>query len=137
MTRKASCCCGAASIEVVGEPTLNGVCHCANCRRRTGTAFGWSTYFLDSQVVGRTGDFAEHRIRDEQVRFFCRACGTTLFWTTAFMPGQTGIAGGAFTDPPLPEPSLSAMPHHKLDWVSLPERWSRASNSGGSGGNQA
>ena len=123
MTRNANCCCGAAVIEVIGEPTLNGVCHCENCRRRTGSAFGWSAYFLNSQVVGRTGDFAEHRIRDEQVRSFCVACGTTLFWTSAFMPGQTGIAGGAFIEPPLPEPSLSATANKQIDWVSLPDSW--------------
>ena len=123
MTRKASCCCGAASIEVIGEPTLNGVCHCENCRRRTGSAFGWSAYFLNSQVIGKVGDFAEHRIRDEQVRSFCIACGTTLFWTSAFMPGQTGVAGGAFIEPPLPEPGLSATAHKRIGWVSLPDNW--------------
>lgn len=123
MTRRANCCCGAASIDVVGEPTLNGVCHCDNCRRRTGSAFGWSAYFLDSQIVGWTGDYAEYRIRDEQVRSFCTVCGTTLFWTSAFMPGQTGVAGGAFIDPPLPEPNLSATASNRIAWVSLPDRW--------------
>jgi len=90
MVRKAICCCGDSSIEVSGEPTLNGVCHCDNCKRRTGSAFGWQMYFLDTQVLATEGEFSVHRIRDEQRRFFCANCGTTLFWKSAFMPEQTG-----------------------------------------------
>jgi len=40
VTRKALCCCGACSIEVEGDPAINAICHCANCKRRTGSAFG-------------------------------------------------------------------------------------------------
>ena len=121
MVRKAICCCGDSSIEVSGEPTLNGVCHCDNCKRRTGSAFGWQMYFLDTQVLAAEGEFSVHRIRDEQRRFFCANCGTTLFWKSAFMPEQTGIAAGAFTDPMLSEPTVVATPGKRVEWVTLPE----------------
>lgn len=123
--RTATCCCGEGFVEVEGDPTLNGVCHCDNCKRRTGSAFGWSVYFRDSQVVATHGEFLEHKIRDEQVRSFCARCGTTLFWKSAFMPGQTGVAGGAFLDPLLPEPSLTATTHKCVAWVALPPHWQR------------
>jgi len=125
MVRKAFCCCGACSIEVEGEPTLNAVCHCGNCRRRTGSAFGWQVYFRDEQVRRREGQYAERLIRDEQVRSFCAACGTTLFWTSHFRPGETGIAAGAFTDatPPLPAPDIEARARERLDWVGFPDGW--------------
>ena len=55
MTRKATCCCGACSIEVEGEPDLNALCHCTNCKKRTGSAFGWSAYFADGRIRGRSG----------------------------------------------------------------------------------
>ena len=35
-----------------------GVCHCANCRRRTGSAFGISAYFPREAVLDRTGEFS-------------------------------------------------------------------------------
>lgn len=120
MVRKAICCCGASSIEVSGEPTLNGVCHCENCKRRTGSAFGWQAYFRDTQVIATQGDFSHHRIRDEQERSFCRHCGTTLFWKSSFMPDQTGIAAGTFIDPPLPDPSVEAACHQCVGWLTLP-----------------
>ena len=104
-----------------GGPALNAVCHCDNCRRRTGAAFGWQAYFPDAQLIDLQGRFREHRIRNEQVRYFCEACGTTLYWTSVFMPGHTGVAAGAFEPPGLPAPSLEAMSRARFDWVTLPE----------------
>jgi len=127
MVRKAVCCCGSSSIEVMGDPTLNGVCHCDNCKRRTGSAFGWQAYFPDTQVIAKQGEFSQHRIRNEQERSFCIRCGTTLFWKSAFMPGQTGVAAGAFVDPPLPDPSVEATSHGRANWVDLPAHLARLS----------
>lgn len=127
MVRKAVCCCGESSIEVTGEPTLNGVCHCDNCKRRTGSAFGWQAYFRDTQIVAIEGEFSLHRIRNEQERSFCTRCGTTLFWKSAFMPEQTGIAAGAFVDPPLPDPGLEATTRGRVEWIALPAQLTRLS----------
>ena len=62
MTRKAKCCCGACSIDVEGDPALNALCHCLNCKRRTGSAFGWSAYFADAAVKGHSGDLRVYEI---------------------------------------------------------------------------
>ena len=125
MTRKAHCCCGACSIEVEGEPVLNAICHCGNCKRRTGSAFGWSTYFRDEQVTARTGDFGVYEITAKpQRRWFCAACGTTLFWKAdGWRPSQTGIAGGCFTETPLPEPQVTVSNEGRCAWLGLPADW--------------
>jgi len=47
---RARCSCGQLSLEVEGEPVLNALCYCTDCRRRTGSAFGWQAYFLEAQV---------------------------------------------------------------------------------------
>jgi hypothetical protein len=123
MKRKATCCCQTSFIEVDGDPVLNGICHCDNCRQKTGSAFGWSAYFADSQIVARGGAFAEYRIREEQTRSFCAKCGTTLFWKSVLKPDQIGIAGGAFLDPALPQPNAMATSSKCVEWVGLPEDW--------------
>jgi hypothetical protein len=113
----ARCCCGACSIEVEGAPLMNAICHCGNCKRRTGSAFGWSTYFADEQVVSRSGDVRCYEIGDRrQQRFFCAACGTTLYWKIDRQPGQTGIAGGCFVDP-LPAPTVSVANEGRPAWL--------------------
>jgi hypothetical protein len=125
MTRKATCCCGACSIEVEGEPRLNALCHCANCKKRTGSAFGWSAYFADDQILGRTGDFRVYEIAgaNPQHRWFCASCGSTLFWKVGWQPLQTGIAGGCFADAPLDPPSATVSNHGRCDWLGLPAQW--------------
>ena len=124
MTRKAHCCCGACSIEAEGEPALNAICHCSNCKRRTGSAFGWSAYFADEQVMARRGNFGVYEIKARpQQRWFCTACGTTLFWKAGIWPSRTGIAGGCFTETPLPEPSLTVSNDSRCTWLGLPAEW--------------
>lgn len=123
MTRKASCSCRAASIVVEGEPVVNGLCHCSDCRRRTGSAFGWSTYFRDDQVRSREGDLQRRTLPApfDQERFFCAGCGTTLWWTSAFMPGHVGVAGGCFAKPRLGPPTLTVANDQRCAWLTLPE----------------
>jgi hypothetical protein len=63
MSRTAHCCCGALRAKVSGDPSLMVACHCEQCQRRTGMAFGVSAYFPADQVRitgqdlsrGRTG----------------------------------------------------------------------------------
>ena len=129
MVRTASCCCGACRVEVEGEPVVNALCHCTNCRRRTGSAFGWSVYFADRQVMGRRGAFGLYEIAGErpQQRWFCAACGSTLLWKAAIRPHQTGIAGGCFGEhPPLPAPAATVSNTGRCAWLGLPADWRRS-----------
>lgn len=124
MTRIARCCCGRCAIEVVGEPAINALCHCRNCKARTGSAFGWSSYFDDDRVVRVEGDFASYEVSaNRQLRSFCRHCGTTLFWKVSWIAGRTGIAGGCFTDVPLAEPSTTVSNDWRCAWLELPRSW--------------
>jgi hypothetical protein len=126
VTRTAVCCCGEAAIAVDGEPVLNGICNCSSCRKRTGSAFGWSAYFPDSAVVSKRGNFRIFAKTGEAGynRYFCANCGTTLYWKSfGFMPECTGIAGGCFVETPIPPPSFSAQDGDRCAWVGLPEDW--------------
>lgn len=61
----------------------------------------------------------------DQKRHFCGNCGTTLYWRATKIKG-TGIAGGCFTDDPLPEPTMTvAQGDHVYEWVKLPDHWDR------------
>ena len=123
MVRKASCCCGDTYITVAGEPLVYAVCHCDNCKRRTGSAFGMNVYFDDAQIVERSGNTVTYEILDEQQRHFCSSCGTTLYWKSAFQPEATGIAAGCFTENPLPQPGLTVANESMCDWLTLPNTW--------------
>ena len=133
MNRKATCCCGACAIEVKGEPEINAVCHCRNCQRRTGSAFGWSAYFPNHAIRATIGAFRTYSIAGDagtentQERVFCGTCGTTLFWRASDFPELTGIAGGCFNDGrPLPEPTRTLGNETQCAWVTLPAGWKTA-----------
>lgn len=128
MLRTARCACAAASITLAGDPKLHVVCHCADCKRRSGSAFGTSAYFPRSAVVTRAGAtrvYAFHHAAQDhdQARHFCAACGTTLFWFISAMPALIGVAAGCFADDELGEPRTSVSHARKLPWVTLPDRW--------------
>lgn len=132
MVRRATCCCGSASITLQGDPVLNAVCHCNDCKRRTGSAFGWNAYFSDDQVLERTGETVAYvPPRDtSQSRARCSQCGTTLYWVSGGFPEHTGVSGGAFTDPSLPAPTITAQDETRCAWIDRPDGWTDFSGSG-------
>lgn len=128
MSRVAECCCGKSSIQVEGEPSILAVCHCNNCKKRTGSAFGISSYFPREQVLAKTEDMSCYEFFHEehdhyQKRYFCSGCGTTLYWSISTMDHLVGIAGGCFVQTPLGEPSRSINHRNICSWLSIPTGW--------------
>lgn len=111
-------------MTIAGEPVLNALCHCDDCKRRTGSAFGWSAYFSDEQVKQTQGGAVTYRpASGTGERSFCAHCGSTLYWRAAAFPGVLGIAGGSVIDPPLPEPAASYRDSKRCLWLALPDGW--------------
>jgi len=124
--RQARCCCGALSVEISGEPSLNAICHCANCQRRTGSAFGWSFYFPEESVTlpsASHGVYVFESASGRQERHFCAACGSTVFWRSATFTGLIGVAGGCLAGDEVGEPSISVSESNRRAWMAVPEGW--------------
>ncbi|MBI1889935.1 MAG: GFA family protein [Burkholderiales bacterium] len=107
---------------------MHAVCHCTNCKRRTGSAFGISAYFFRESIVATSGQmkvYAFHHAAQnhDQERHFCASCGTTLFWYISTQPKLIGIAGGCFADENLGEPTMSVSHGKKSGWVAVPDSW--------------
>ncbi len=124
MTRVAECCCAQLSIELNGEPEMHGVCHCDDCKKRTGSAFSISAYFKTKEklnIVGHSNQYSfYHKEQDhEQTRHFCSKCGTTLYWFVSSHPDLIGVAGGCFVKKPLGKPKYSTRHSKKCSWVKL------------------
>ena len=71
--RTGGCLCGAVRFELEGEPFLIGVCHCADCRKESGSAFTFYAKWPRTafRVTGETRRYAG--------RDFCPTCGARLF----------------------------------------------------------
>jgi hypothetical protein len=110
MTRIARCYCGSLRAEVTGEPWIVAICHCTECQRRTGSAFGASAHFPKEQVriEGPSKVYVCASDSGRKVQFhFCPDCGTSVFWYAEVRPNHIGIASGTFADPLMPWPTVS------------------------------
>jgi hypothetical protein len=122
MTGIARCLCGSLSVIADGEPLAVNVCHCLDCRRRTGAAFSYNAYFLREQVriEGMPASYEREGQEGRKVcHHFCPHCGTTVYWDFDLRPERYGIAAGLFEQPPGP-PSYSAWEITRCDWAPLP-----------------
>jgi hypothetical protein len=79
-------------------------------------------------VIAKAGGFGLYEITGAktQGRWFCAICGTTLLWQAGWWPSQTGIAGGCFTEMPLPEPTVTVSNDGRCTWLGLPTDWRTA-----------
>ena len=120
--RIAECCCGKTTLETEGEPRSNVICHCDNCKKRTGSAFGHAAYFKKEQVSNISGPLSCYELHHEeqnhdQQRYFCASCGTTLYWLVSDRPHVIGVAGGCFSQSPLLMPTISASESNRCSWL--------------------
>jgi hypothetical protein len=123
--REASCSCGALCVHASGEPLRVSICHCLECQRRTGSAFGVQARFPKASVRIDGASTAYTRKGDSggDITFhFCPTCGSTVWYElpTRF-PDAIGIAVGAFADPSFATPRFSVYEARKHAWVALPD----------------
>ncbi len=123
-TRTASCSCGQLRVTTEGEPVRISMCHCLECQKRTGSAFGAQSRFPRERVKiegtstkwTRTGDDG-----GELTFSFCPTCGTTVYYVVKDQPELIAVTLGAFADPTFPAPRFSVYETRKHPWVSVPE----------------
>ncbi|KAI1798729.1 Mss4-like protein [Daldinia bambusicola] len=78
----ARCQCGAVSFKTpLPKPLALYICHCAECRRQTSSAFGTSAIFPRFPLP--------HAELMSCYTYFCRNCGTRLLHTT---PGKNVVS---------------------------------------------
>lgn len=123
--REAACSCGRIRLRCRGEPLRISVCHCLECQKRTGSAFGAQARFLSENVefvsgepsiyvrVGDGGDKITHR--------FCASCGSTVWYMMDSEPDRIAVTLGSFADPFFPPPRFSVYEERKHAWVELKE----------------
>ncbi|MBX5045325.1 GFA family protein [Rhizobium lentis] len=106
--RTGSCLCGAVAYHVEGEPLRVGLCHCADCRKSTGSAFVFFALWPrgDFSYTGEIATFAG--------RSFCPACGSRLF---CLQEEAVEIRLGSLDGPPTDLEPTSEI------WIKRREAW--------------
>ena len=98
------------------------VCHCLDCKRRTGSAFAAQASWPEASVkrVGkartwtRTCDSGRWITHD-----LCPVCGSTVSYVIEAMPGMVAVPLGGFAPKDRPVPRVSVWEERKEDWVAI------------------
>jgi hypothetical protein len=108
MERTGGCLCGAIRYRVTGEPLHVGRCHCADCRKTSGSAFTvYGQWPLDALTL-------EGELADYDGRSFCPTCGSSV---GTFDAEGAEIGLGTLDDPP-----FDLAPEAEV-WVKRREPW--------------
>jgi hypothetical protein len=116
------CLCGAIRYEYAGEVGPANYCHCADCRRVTGSAFNIGVRLAAASfriVRGAVKGFTKKgESGDELTRHFCSDCGSPIFTSSPRHPEFVYVKAGSLDDPLLVEPA------HQ-NWMTSAVPWRR------------
>ncbi|HET9810862.1 MAG TPA: GFA family protein [Sphingomicrobium sp.] len=119
----ASCRCGQLRASVTGEPVRVSVCHCLNCKKRSGSAFAVQARWPADRVEieGRSKPWVIVADSGNPATFhFCAECGSDVYYEiNGKFDGQIAIPLGAFDDPYAFSPAFSVWEERKNDWVEI------------------
>jgi hypothetical protein len=122
-SRTASCRCGQLRATTSSEPVRVSVCHCLNCKKRSGSAFAVQARWPSTQVQieGQSKTFVKTADSGNSAAFhFCPECGSDVFYEIdGKFDDLIAIPVGAFDDPYFARPSYSVWEERKHEWVVI------------------
>ena len=121
--RTASCRCGQLKAMVTGDPVRISICHCLNCKKRSGSAFAVQARWPADQVniEGESKGFELVADSGNRAAFhFCPNCGSDVYYEiNGKFDGLVAIPLGAFDDPYFAAPEYSVWEKRKHNWVEI------------------
>ena len=127
-THTASCRCGQLRATANGEPVRVSVCHCLNCKKRSGSAFAVQARWPSEQVriEGQSKSYKQVADSGNWGTFhFCPDCGSDVYYRNggptvdAQFADLVAIPLGAFDDPFFAEPNFSVFENRKHNWLEI------------------
>lgn len=122
-TRAASFRCGQLRATATGEPVRVSVCHCLDCKKRSGSAFAVQARWPADQVQieGRSKSFVNVADSGNRITFhFCPECGSDVHYEIdGKFERLVAIPLGAFDDPFFAKPAFSVWEERKHPWVAI------------------
>jgi hypothetical protein len=116
------CQCGEVRYRIDGQPLWLSLCHCNECKRQSGAAFGMSLRLKVSDVSLLRGvPKTWTRLADsggEVECAFCPNCGTRV-WHDPVGSGFRHVKPGTLDEPAKLAPPYEAWTKRKAQWLSI------------------
>ena len=122
--QEGGCQCGAIRYRVEGAPVGVGVCHCKECQRQSGSAFGMSFIVRKEAFALLSGELKTFTRTSESGRpvvcAFCPECGTRIHHEARWREGVLNIKPGTLDDTSRLQPTAQVWASRKQPWLELP-----------------
>lgn len=119
------CLCGKVRYTTTADPAVVAVCHCKNCQRQSGTAFG-TVVGVPRGTLNVIGSLKTYEDRSESGnamhRRFCPECGSRVTVDGDAFPELTFVMAGTLDDTSWVDPTVQFWCSSAQPWVSLPEK---------------
>ncbi len=123
MTRDGGCQCGAVRYRIEGTPLGLAVCHCTECQRQSGSAFGMSLAVRATDFNLVSGVLNSFTVLCDSGRTktctFCPDCGTRIYHQTD--PRGMSVKAGTLDDRTNLRPDAHYWVARKQAWVIIPD----------------
>ncbi|MDP1953598.1 MAG: GFA family protein [Polaromonas sp.] len=116
-----SCLCEGVRFTIEGELARIEICHCSQCRRAQGSAFGANIPVETVKLKFLSGLDLLHRYASSsgKTRAFCSICGSPVLSERSSLPGVVRIRAGLLAEPIAAEVESHAYVDSKASWWSI------------------
>ena len=116
------CLCGAVRYTTTATQLMTFVCHCCDCQKFTGSAFG-AVVVVPKEMVTINGTMKTFTSLGGSgrpiFRHFCPECGSSIGEEADRAPGRVILSIGTFDDPKSVAPTFEKFCEDALPWVHL------------------
>ena len=121
-----ACLCGAVRILLSGALTSPRLCHCANCRKFSGTSpAAWAMAKRAELTVQPAEPNISRYDSGRGLRCFCNVCGGPVWFESLDYPEIVGIPLGVIDNGDVPPPEVHLWVSSKPAWCTLQDNLPR------------
>jgi len=117
------CLCGNVRYEYTGELEGATYCHCPDCRRTTGSAFGVGVRMQSAALRILSGSVKDYTKTADSgntiTRQFCPECGSPLFTREPAYPHLVWVKAGSLDNPELIKPTHQIWTERSVPWAHI------------------
>jgi hypothetical protein len=116
------CQCGGIRYLIETHPLFLAICHCTECRRQSGSAFGMSLAVEPAAFVLLAGALKTFQVRCDSGRIktcaFCPDCGTRIYHQTE---NGMSLKAGTLDDTSWLVPDAQYWTKRRQRWLPIPD----------------
>ena len=111
------CLCGKIRWRASGKELYATNCHCRQCNKHTGAAFGTGVGFKPGNVTWVNEEPTFYQSSPNAKRGFCSRCGSSVSWH--YLDDEIALLIGSFDHPEEIQPSAHMMTEKLLPWLKI------------------